>query len=112
MKFALREMVEQADNLNQVKKEDLRPGDELRLRTLNSIYIIKVENDGSYRISGGWFDRMKLSPVKTSINGCTWGGNVIKTDIVAACGLYLEFGNRLLTSAITEIIYFPGEMNN
>ncbi len=112
MNFELKNMVEQADNLHQVKKADLQPGDEVHLRTRNSIYSIRVEKDGSYLVSGGWFDKMELSPVKATINGCTWGGSVIKTDIVAACGLYLEFGNRLITSTIQEIIFLPGRIRN
>ncbi len=108
----MKNIIEQADALHEVKKADLRPGDEVHLKTLNSDYFIKVDNDGSYIVSGGWFDKMELSPVKTSINGCTWGGSTIKTDIIAACGLYLEFGNRLLTSTIQEIIYFPGRIKN
>ena len=112
MNFELKNIVKQADGLHQIKKSDLRPGDEIKLKTNNSIYVIKVDGDGNYIVSGGWFDRMAMSPIKTNINGCTWGGSVIKTDIVAACGLNLEFGNRLLTSAIQEIIYFPRSMKN
>lgn len=112
MNLELRNFVEQADNLKQVKKADLKPGDEVHLKTLNSIYIIKVEEDKSYIVSGGWFDKMGLSPFKTAINGCTWGGSVIKTDVVAACGLYLEFSNRIVTSEIREIIYFDKSSKN
>lgn len=112
MNFELKNIILQADNLHQIKKSDLQPGDELKLKTKNSVYVIKVDGDGNYIVSGGWFDKMSVSPVKTTINGCTWGGSVIKTDIIAACGLYLEFGNRLLTSTIQEIIYFPRSMKN
>jgi len=112
MNYELKNMVEQSDKLHQVKKKDLQPGDEVKLRTKNSIYSIKVDEDGSYIVSGGWFDKMAMSPAKTTINGCTWGGSVIKTDIVAACGLFLEFGNRLITSTIQEIIYFPRSIKN
>jgi len=112
MNFELKNIVEQSDNLDQIKKTDLKPGDELKLKTKNSVYIIKVDRDGNYIVSGGWFDKMAMSPIKTKINGCTWGGSVIKTDIVAACGLNLEFSNRLLTSTIQEIIYFPRSVKN
>ncbi len=47
-------------------------------------------------------DKEGLSPLRTTINGCTWGGSAIKVDIVAACGLHLEFGNRVVTSRIKE----------
>lgn len=112
MNCELKSFIGKSDFLKSVKKADLRPGDEIHLRTVNSSYYIKVDGDGSYIVSGGWFDKMELSPVRTSINGCTWGGSIIKTDIIAACGLYLEFGNRILTSTIQEIIYFPAGISN
>src|SRR5437867_7850757 len=86
-----------------VRKTDLRRGDRLLVATENSVYSISVLEDATYSIRGGWFDRQGLSPVKTSIAGCTWGGSVIKNDIVAACGLHLEFGNRVVTSRIREV---------
>ena len=62
-----------------------------------------VHEDATYSISGGWFDSQGLSPARLSIAGCTWGGSVIKQDIVAACGLRLEFGNRVVTTRIREV---------
>ncbi len=112
MNFELKNIVEQSERLLELKKSDLKPGDEVRLKTRNSIYSIKVDIDGGYVVSGGWFDRTAMSPVKAKINGCTWGGSVIKTDIIAACGLKLEFSNKLLTSTIQKIIYFPGHIKN
>ena len=73
------------------------------VETENSVYDIAVLEDSTYSISGGWFDRQGVSPVRISIAGCTWGGTVIKNDIVAACGLHLEFGNRVVTSRIREV---------
>ncbi|HEY7575854.1 MAG TPA: hypothetical protein VIB08_11855 [Thermoanaerobaculia bacterium] len=86
-----------------VRKTDLRRGDRIRVETENSVYDIAVLEDSTYSISGGWFDRQGISPVRISIAGCTWGGTVIKNDIVAACGLHLEFGNRVVTSRIREV---------
>lgn len=96
-------IVEHADQLREVRKAELSLGDWVLVTTENSTYSIHVLEDGLYSISGGWFDRKDLSPFKTSINGCTWGGSAIKIDIVAACGLHLEFGNRVVTSAIRKI---------
>jgi hypothetical protein len=62
---------------------------------------------GLYLVSGGWFDRKGFSPMKVTIRGCTWGGSAIKLDIVAACGLRLEFGNRVITSPIRKVFVFP-----
>ena len=76
--------------------------------TENSVYSIQVLEDATYLVRGGWFDRQRLSPVTLSISGCTWGGSAIKNDIVAACGLHLEFGNRVLTSRIRDVLVIRG----
>ncbi len=104
-------ILDEVDNLEQVPKEDLSFGDWVRVTTLDAIYSIHVLEDGFYAVSGGWFDRHGLSPCKTTISGCTWGGSAIKIDIVAALGLRLEFGNRLLSSPIqkVEVSRFKGE---
>jgi len=93
-------IAEQVDHLRQVRKAELSFGDRVLVTTLNSTYLIHVLEDGLYSISGGWVDTQGLSPLTTTINGCTWGGMAIKVDIVAACGLHLEFGNRVVTSRI------------
>jgi len=84
-------------------KADLQCGDYVLVVTENSVYCIRVLEGSTYSISGGWFDRQGLSPITTSIAGCTWGGSAIKRDIVAALGLRLEFGNRVVTSRIREV---------
>ena len=95
--------LEQVGRMEAVRKGDLRSGDRLLVSTENSVYSIRVHGDATYSISGGWFDNQGLSPVRMSIAGCTWGGTVIKCDIVAARGLRLEFGNRVVTSPIKEV---------
>ncbi len=95
-------MVKQTDQLTALRKIDLRFGDRVVVTTRNSTYSIHVLKNGQYAISGGWVDKEGLSPLRTNINGCTWGGSAIKVDIVAACGLHLEFGNRVVTSRIRQ----------
>jgi len=63
-------------------------------------------------VSGGWFDRQCGGPVDIAIKGCTWGGTTIKVDVIAACGLCIEFGNRVTTSAVQRIIVLPKEIGN
>ncbi len=92
-----------SQGLNAVRKTDLEFGDLVVVTTANSTYSIYVLEDGLYSISGGWFDRHGLSPMKTTINGCTWGGSAIMMDVMAACGLHLEFGNLVVTSGIKKI---------
>ena len=101
-------ILEQVRLSRPVSKADLGHGDCVLVTTENSVYSIQVLEDATYSIRGGWFDRQKLSPVRTSIAGCTWGGTVIKNDIVAACGLRLEFGNRVVTSRIREVLVIRG----
>ena len=91
-----------------VQKSELRRGDRVVVATENSVYCINVLGDSTYSVWGGWFDRQGVSPVRLSISGCTWGGSVIKQDIVAACGLRLEFGNRVVTSRIRAIRVIRG----
>ncbi len=96
-------ITEHAETLREVPKAELCSGDWVEVTTLNSTYSIRVLENGFYSISGGWFDREGLSPFRTTITGCTWGGSAIKLDIVAACGLHLEFGNRVVTSPIRKV---------
>jgi hypothetical protein len=95
--------VAEARSLREVRKRDLHSGDRVLVTTRNSRYMIWVLGDGHYRVSGGWFDLHGRSPERVGINGCTWGGSAIKSDIVAANGLHLEFGNMVLTTRIREI---------
>jgi hypothetical protein len=69
-------------------------------------------DDGYFHVSGGWFSNKGLAPFKVRISGCTWGGSLLKADIIAACGLCLEFGNRLITSPIQEFYLAPTGSNN
>lgn len=112
MSCDLLNIVNQTKHLNQIYKNRLKVGDHIILKTSNSVYLIKVLDNGQYIVSGGWFDKNKLPPTKTTIHGCTWGGSIIKADIVAACGLHLEFGNKVVTSKIKKIFHFPGYYEN
>ncbi len=92
-----------SDRLDGIRKLDLCRGDWVVVGTRNSLYSIFSLGDGLYSVAGGWFDRKGISPTTTTINGCTWGGSAIKTDIVACRGLFLEFGNRVLTTRIQSV---------
>jgi hypothetical protein len=99
-------VTEEAASLCGVRKADLDLGDQVVVQTRNSLYSILSLGDGRYRVSGGWFARGGESPVTITINGCTWGGSAIKTDLVAGLGLHLEFGNTVRTSRIREVRVF------
>lgn len=100
---SLEKIVEESLHLKQVRKADLQFGDLVLITTRNSVYSIYVLDTDFYLVSGGWFDRKGLSPIKASIAGCTWGGSIIKVDTLATCGLHLEFSNRVVTTTIQEV---------
>lgn len=104
---SLDKIVDSSAHLKQVQKSELHFGDLVQIHTLNSIYTISVLKDNYYLVSGGWFDKNGISPLKTTITGCTWGGSIIKMDIIAACGLCVEFGNRVVTSPIQKVCVIP-----
>jgi len=105
MNYTLIDFVNDSQTRNQLHKSSLKVGDTIILKTINSVYLIKVLEEEQYTVSGGWFEKNNLSPVTLTIRGCTWGGSVIKNDIVAACGLHLEFGNKVVTSIIKKIFH-------
>lgn len=100
---SLGKIVDRTACLKQVYKKDVQFGDLVLITTHNSTYSLRVLTNGFYSVSGGWFDLQGLSPMKTKITGCTWGGSIVKLDILAACGLCLEFGNRVVTSPIRKV---------
>ena len=104
--YSLDALVSHTEQLRQIHKDDLKAGDRLLVKTCNSVYSILISHDGDCVVTGGWFDRKGLSPMRTRIAGCTWGGSAIKIDILAACGLCLEFGNRLVTTSVQRIFVF------
>ncbi len=110
--YSVDKIIENSTLLKQVHKDSLRPGDLLFITTHNSVYSIRVLDDDQYQVSGGWFDRKGSSPTNINISGCTWGGKIIKKDIVAACGMCLEFGNRVVTSPIRKVFVIPSNTLN
>jgi len=101
--ISLQNIVQSSSYLREVKKNEMEKGDIVFVKTRNSVYTLAVSGKGEYEVSGGWFASHGVDHTKIGINGCTWGGSAIKTDIIAACGLMLEFGNRLKTSSIEKI---------
>lgn len=110
--YTLTSLVEYSARLQQVCRGDVYEGDRLYIITANSVYHILAAEDGWFYVSGGWFDRKGVAPLKTRIAGCTWGGSVLKRDIVAACGLCIEFSNRVVTSPVRKVILLArGKVN-
>jgi hypothetical protein len=110
--FSLEQIKAEIINLPMLKKCEVEPGDTVLVFTENSLYHILVLSPDLNLIFGGWFDRNNLSPQIVSINGCSLGSSIIQTNIFAACGLHLEFSNRVVTSAIKKIIFMHGNGKN
>ncbi len=94
-------------SMTAVRKTDVRAGDCIIVRTRNSLYALNATDDGRFIVSGGWFARKGKNGIRTSVNGCTLGGSVIKVDVVAVCGFCIEFANRLITSPVQSFVLFP-----
>ena len=85
-----------------IKKSEVRFGDQVTMRTQNSVYRLIALYNSTCLVYGGRFDCRGESN-RVVIQGCTRGGSAIRTDLLAACGMYLEFGNSLQTSEIMEL---------
>lgn len=102
----LHSIVSSVDGTAGIRRDQVGDGDWLLVKTRNSVYTILIRRGGACRVSGGWFDRRGKAPMDTTVAGCTWGGSVIKVDLVAAIGLCIEFGNRLITTEARRIVHF------
>lgn len=89
------------------RKRDLDPGDRVIVSTRNSVYCLQALGGDLFEVSGGWFERNPAAR-RTTVNGCTYGGVAICTDIVAARGLFLEFGNNVSTTRIQRVLVVRG----
>lgn len=98
-------IVAQAPVQGAAYRGDVAWGDEVVVTTRNSVYTIIALPDGSFAVRGGWFDRQSEVPTVVPINGCTWGGCAIQHDILAAPGLFLEFGNGVVTTRIQRVAH-------
>lgn len=95
-----------AGRIDGVWSRDVHAGDWVVVRTRNSVYAAAAVGDGTYHVAGGWFtgDRTNL---RVGISGCTWGGRVIQTRLVAAPGMFLEFANGVRTTRIQHVRLIP-----
>ena len=78
-------------------------GDTVLVETRNSTYSLRSLGTDLFAVSGGWFLQNSESTQRVRVNGCTWGGTALKHDIVAAPGLFLEFGNGVKTTRIRSV---------
>ena len=50
--------------------------------------------------------------MRIGVAGATWGGSAIMPQVLAACGMRVEFRNRLITSPVRRIVVIPGRLLN
>lgn len=91
---------EQSSEAKSVLRQEVLPGDSILVRTKNSVYSMRLGDDGMFRVSGGWFRRKGKEHAPITVTGCSYGGSMIRIDIVVACGFSIEFGNRVITSPV------------
>ena len=112
MPLAFDALVAASEETRGVCRDDIRPGDRVRIHTRNSVYELRALDDTRFEVQGGWFDRNGEGPVVLAVVGCTWGGSAVRRDLVAGCGMRTEFGNRVITSVIRRVVHFPGGLLN
>jgi len=95
--------VDHAGGPGAVQKDDLQCGDQVIVRTRNSVYSLCSLGGDTFSVAGGWFDRHGDTPTTVTVNGCTYGGSLIRYNVVAAPGLFLEFGNSVSTTRIRDV---------
>ena len=86
-----------------VRRQELESGDRVIVSTKNSVYSLIVRGDGSFEVSGGWFEREGSGPTTVEVLGCTAGGHALFTDHIAAPGLFMEFADGLRTTSIRTV---------
>ena len=91
------------EEIEGVWKRNLRWGDQVVVVTRNSTYTLRSLGGHEFAVSGGWFDRHEGTSRVIRVNGCTWGGRAINEEVVAAPGLFLEFGNGVQTTRIRRV---------
>ena len=92
-----------AAQIDGVRTADVQPGDALIVHTRNSIYVLHVNGDGTFNAEGGWFAREGQKGERVRVVGCTFGGSVLLTRMLAAPGMFLEFDNHVRTTRIREV---------
>jgi hypothetical protein len=101
-------IVETAEQITGIRADDVQAGDWIVVKTRNSSYSLAALGDGTYRVSGGWFAANNEEDRDVRIAGCTWGGAVIHTRLVAATGMFLEFDNGVRTTRIRDVRLIRG----
>ncbi len=90
-----------------VSRAGLSRGDAVIVQTRNSTYRLLTGSDGSFVVQGGWFSQQAPAPRTVRVAGCSFGGSALWEEVVAAPGLFLEFGNGVRTTRIQKVWVEP-----
>jgi len=101
--IAIDDLAEAAGIVGGVKRHELNSGDKVIVSTRNSVYALTIRGDGSFEVSGGWFEREGAGTMIVEVLGCTAGGHALFTEHIAAPGLFMEFGDGLRTTRIRTV---------
>jgi hypothetical protein len=101
--ISIDDLAEAAGVVGGVHRQDIESGDRIIVSTKNSVYSLIARPDGSFEVSGGWFEREGEGTVTVEILGCTAGGHALFTDHIAAPGLFIEFADGLRTTRIRSV---------
>ena len=96
-------LTEAADRIDGVRRREVGVGDRVIVSTKNSIYSLTACGDGSFIVSGGWFEREGREATRLEVHGCTAGGRALFTDLIAAPGLFLELSDGTQTTRIRSV---------
>jgi hypothetical protein len=97
------DLAEAAGVVGGVRRQDLEAGDRVIVSTKNSVYSLTARIDGTFAVSGGWFEREGEGTATVEILGCTAGGHALFTDHIASPGLFIEFADGLRTTRIRTV---------
>jgi len=96
-------LAEAAGLVGGVRRRDLGAGDRVVVSTRNSVYSLTARADGSFEVSGGWFEREGAGTARVEVLGCTAGGHALFAEHIAAPGLFMEFADGLRTTRIRTV---------
>jgi hypothetical protein len=106
--ISIEDLAEAAGIVGGVRRRDLEAGDRVVVSTRNSVYSLTARADGSFEVSGGWFEREGAGTVGVEVLGCTAGGHALFTEHIAAPGLFMEFADGLRTTRIRTVRRIAG----
>ena len=106
--ISIEDLASAAEIVGGVKRRDLGAGDRVVVSTRNSVYSLTAQADGSFEVSGGWFEREGAGMVRVEVLGCTAGGHALFTEHIAAPGLFMEFADGLRTTRIRTVRWIAG----